>query len=66
MRPTLLLRAGQYTPRIQFMGTKWREAKRESTADEVLLVMSKVMYHYKRGEVSSSEGHAIETTILPL
>jgi hypothetical protein len=30
MRPTLLLRAGQYTPKIQFMGQKWKEAKSES------------------------------------
>jgi len=31
MRPTLLLRAGQYTPKIQFMGSKWKEAKSKST-----------------------------------
>jgi hypothetical protein len=29
MRPTLLLRAGHYTPKIQFMGSKWKEAKSE-------------------------------------
>jgi hypothetical protein len=30
MRPTLLLRAGHYTPKIQFMGSKWKEAKSTS------------------------------------
>lgn len=29
MRVTSLLRAGQYTPKIQFMGQKWKEAKSE-------------------------------------
>ena len=29
MRPTLFLRAGHYTPKIQFMGSKWKEAKSE-------------------------------------
>ena len=37
MRPTLLLRAGQYTPKIQFMGQKWKEAKSKSISYRIIL-----------------------------
>jgi small subunit ribosomal protein YMR-31 len=33
MRPAMILRAGQYTPKIRFLGTKWREPKGKTSTN---------------------------------